>query len=208
MKTEWLALAGLALLPISACRRSESPAFNRAPRDANILLITLDTTRADHLGCYSTSEVRGAKTPNLDALAARGTRFARAVAQVPLTLPSHASIMTGAYPTVHGLRDMEGFLLDPSHPTIASIAQGNGFATAAVVGARVLAKTFGLAHGFGYYDDDMGGQPDDEDLTGTVAERRAGVVTQRALDWLQSNRGKRFFLWTHYFDPHAPYDPP
>ncbi|HWB97160.1 MAG TPA: sulfatase-like hydrolase/transferase, partial [Bryobacteraceae bacterium] len=103
---------------------------------------------------------------------------------------------------------MEGFLLDPSHPTIATIAQGNGFATAAFVGARVLAKSFGLAHGFGHYDDDMGSQPDDEDLTGTVAERRAGVVTQRALDWLQGNRGKRFFLWTHYFDPHAPYDPP
>src|SRR5215472_14076652 len=107
--------AGFFLLLPGACRRS-------GPRDANVLLITLDTTRADQLG---------SKTPHLNAVAARGVRFSRAVAQVPLTLPSHASIMTGAYPTRHGLRDMEGFVLGKSHPTLASIAQSSGFTTAA-----------------------------------------------------------------------------
>src|SRR5882724_10481778 len=156
--------AGLFLLLSAGCRRVEEPTRAPAPRDANILLITLDTTRADRLGCYSGPRPAGAKTPHLDALSARGVLFSHAMAQVPLTLPSHASIMTGAYPPSHGLRDMEGFVLDKSHPTLASITQGSGFATAAFVGARVLAKTFGLANGFTSYDDDMGNQPDEDNL--------------------------------------------
>src|SRR4051794_10182934 len=107
------------LLLSSGCRRSKEPAAASAPRDANIVLITLDTTRADHVG--------GLKTPHLDALSARGVLFTHAMAQAPLTLPSHASIMTGAYPPRHGLRDMEGFVLDKSHPTLASITHGSGF---------------------------------------------------------------------------------
>jgi arylsulfatase A-like enzyme/Flp pilus assembly protein TadD len=184
------------------------------PRDANILLITLDTTRADHLSCYSRALAAGArssqqaKTPHLDALSARGVMFARATAQAPLTLPSHASIMTGEYPTLHGLRDMEGFVLDQAHPTLASMTQANGFATAAFVGSRVLAKHFGLANGFAFYDDNMGKQTEDDNLPGVFAERRGALVTERALEWLKENRQRRFFLWAHYFDPHAPYDPP
>ena len=209
LSTRWNVLGivvGLALAP--GCRKSEIASTNPPVREANIVLITLDTTRADHLGCYAPSAAKAPKTPHLDALAARGTRFANATAQVPLTLPSHASIMTGAYPIVHGVRDMEGFVLDPAHPTLASIAQAHGFSTAAVVGARVLAKTFGLSHGFGHYDDDMSGRPEDAQAGSVVAERRAEVVTQRALDWLKQNGEKKFFLWVHYFDPHAPYDPP
>ena len=95
-----------------------------APRNLNVLLITLDTTRADHLSCYNPRAVR---TPHLDSLAARGVQFANATAQVPLTLPSHASIMTGTYPTGHGVRDMGGFILAKTHPTIASIALLDGF---------------------------------------------------------------------------------
>jgi len=195
-------LATLAVLP--ACRRA---AEQKTPevRDANVLLITLDTTRTDHLSCYSS---RGARTPHLDALAARGVRFAHATAQVPLTLPSHASIMTGAYPTVHGLRDMGGFTLDKSHPTLASIAQSGGLATAAFVGSRVLARSFGIARGFDTYDDDMGRQTEEGKLPGVFPERRASVVTDRALDWLKQNGQRKFFLWVHYYDPHAPYDPP
>jgi len=182
--------------------------------DANILLITLDTTRADHLSCYSSGKPAGgrrsnyAKTPHLDALAARGVLFAHATAQVPLTLPSHASLMTGKYPPMHRLRDMEGFALDKSHVTLASTARGSGFATGAFVGSRVLAKQFGLANGFTSYDDDMGRQTEEDDQAGVFAERRAALVTERALEWLQNNRQSRFFLWVHYFDPHAPYDPP
>jgi choline-sulfatase len=189
----------LALMP--GCQRTETSPTSQGPRTANVVLITLDTTRADHLGCYAGARPAPniPKTPNLDAVAARGTRFDYAIAQAPLTLPSHASIMTGANPVVHGLRDMEGFVLDAKHPTLASIAQAHGFSTAAVVAARILAKTFGLNQGFSYYDDDMGG---------AAVERRAEVVTQHALDWLKQNGTKKFFLWVHYFDPHAPYDPP
>src|SRR5690348_7666490 len=197
----------LCLLCVSAtsCHRNEAERpGGTAPRDANVLLITMDTTRADHLSCYAPD---GAKTPHLDALAARGVRFAHATAQVPLTLPSHACIMTGAYPTVHGLRDMGGFVLTPDHPTLASIATSAGFATAAFVGSRVLSRHFGISNGFATYDDDMTGKTE-EGLPGAFPERPASVVTDRALEWLKRNGSKKFFLWAHYYDPHAPYDPP
>jgi len=197
------AVAGL-LVFLGACRHAPELA-RLEPRDANVLLITLDTTRADHLSCYHPGK---AKTPHLDALAARGVRFAHATAQVPLTLPSHACIMTGAYPPVHGLRDMGGFVLNPSHPTIASLAHAAGSATAAFVGSRAVARLFGLSQGFDTYDDDMGPQTEEGKLPGVFAERRATVVTDRALDWLKQNGQRKFFLWAHYYDPHAPYDPP
>lgn len=210
----WAAVCVALLLGLGACRRQESGSADQrqgaekasaGPREANVLLITLDTTRADHLSCYAPGHAR---TPNLDALAARGARFEHATAQVPLTLPSHACIMTGAYPTVHGLRDMGGFILDKSHPTIASIAEAAGFATAAFVGSRVLAKHFGIAHGFDVYDDNMGGETEEGMLPGAFPERRAGVVTDHALDWLKQNAHRKFFLWAHFYDPHQPYDPP
>lgn len=210
----------------TACGVKESsPTAAPPPRDANILLITLDTTRADHLSCYGKRTLApgfspasrsaalkggatgGAKTPHLDALAARGVRFSHATAQVPLTLPSHACIMTGAYPPVHGLRDMGGFVLTKDHPTIASITQAAGFQTAAFVGSRVLSKHFGISNGFATYDDDMSGKTA-EGMPGVFPERPASEVTERALDWLKQNSGKKFFLWAHYYDPHAPYDPP
>ena len=219
--------AGL-LLCLNGCRHHAPESATAAPRDANILLITLDTTRADHLSCYAaalgvnsksgkgaglkpgtTSSGKGyAFTPHLDALAARGVLFLHATAQVPLTLPSHACIMTGSYPPVHGLRDMGGFVLDKSHPTIASLTQAAGFSTAAFVGSRAVAKHFGLSHGFDTYDDDMGPQTEEGKLPGVFAERRASVVTDRAVEWLKQNGQRRFFLWVHYYDPHEPYDPP
>jgi arylsulfatase A-like enzyme len=195
----------LLLLCLSGCRHNEPESVPAAPRDANVLLITLDTTRADHLSCYNPGRAR---TPHLDSLAARGVRFSHATAQVPLTLPSHACIMTGSYPTVHGLRDMGGFVLESSHPTIASLSQAAGFSTAAFVGSRVVARHFGLSHGFEVYDDDMGGETEEGKLPGVFPERRASVVTDRALAWLKQNGQRKFFLWAHYYDPHAPYDPP
>ena len=207
-EVRWPAAGVLCLYVVlcAACHRNETENSSApAPRDASVLLITLDTTRADHLSCYSS---RGAKTPNLDALAARGVRFTHATAQVPLTLPSHACIMTGSYPMVHKLRDMGGFVLGKSHPTLASLMQSAGFATAAFVGSRVVAKHFGLSHGFDTYDDDMGAEKEEGKLPGVFPERRAGVVTDRALDWLKQNGQRKFFLWAHYYDPHQPYDPP
>lgn len=201
----YTAVCVVVIVFLSACRRQETERQPAAPRDANVLLVTLDTTRADHLSCYNP---RGAKTPHLDALAARGVRFMHATAQVPLTLPSHACIMTGAYPTVHGLRDMGGFVLDKSHPTMASLAQEAGYQTAAFVGSRAVAQHFGLSHGFDTYDDDMGGQTEEGKLPGVFPERRAQVVTDRALEWVKQNSHTKFFLWAHYYDPHQPYDPP
>jgi len=200
-----VAVATALVLCLCACRHHESERATVAPRDANVLLITLDTTRADHLSCYNP---HGARTPHLDSLAASGVLFTHATAQVPLTLPSHACILTGSYPPVHKLRDMEGFVLDKSHPTIASLTRAAGFRTAAFVGSRVLAKHFGLSQGFDTYDDDMGTEREEGNLPGEFPERRASVVTDRALDWLKHNAQKKFFLWAHYYDPHAPYEPP
>ena len=200
-----VALVPALLLCLSACRHHEPERAIPPTRDVNVLLITLDTTRADHLSCYAPGHAR---TPHLEALAARGVLFTHATAQVPLTLPSHACIMTGSYPPVHKLRDMGGFVLDKSHPTIASITQAAGFSTAAFVGSRVLAKHFGISQGFDTYDDDMGAEKEDGRLPGAFPERRAGVVTDRTLDWLKQNGPRKFFLWAHYYDPHQPYDPP
>jgi choline-sulfatase len=204
----------LAVLFLTSCSKPPAPSSNRAShRSGNILLITLDTLRADHLSCYGSKKV---PTPNIDALAARGVRFAQAVAQVPLTTPSHASILTGAYPQIHKLRDNGGFVLDSSIPTLATLTKDAGFETAAFVGAAVLNRHFGLNRGFDHYGDNLNEKRDAKLLPGVVAELRGEAVTRRTLDWLdqRSNPGnsaspaKNFFLWTHYYDPHFPYDPP
>jgi choline-sulfatase len=190
-------------------RQTETP----KPRNANILLITLDTLRADHISSYNP---RSVPTPHIDALAARGVRFLQAVAQVPLTTPSHACILTGTYPQVHKVRDMGGFVLDKSIPTLASQAREAGFETAAFVGSATLSRSYGLNRGFETYNDDMGGTRETGLWPGIVPEIRADVVTARALEWLEQhddssggiNSGKNFFLWVHYYDPHFPYDPP
>jgi len=198
----------LGLLFVFACSRPQQTTQNR---DLNVLFITLDTTRADHLSCYETEKAdrsrKGARTPHLDALAAGGVRFAKAIAQVPLTLPSHACIFTGNYPEVHGLRDMVGFVLDPKQVTLASMARSAGFRTAAFVGSKVLDHQFGLQQGFDTYDDQISSAHDVEGRL-VLPERPAAVTTDRALNWLRQNSGERFFLWVHYYDPHDPYDPP
>src|SRR5690349_402344 len=146
----------LPLLLCVACSNRSKPETQTAPsslhRDANVLLITIDTLRADHVGCYGSKTV---PTPTIDALARRGTRFAKAFTQVPLTTPSHAGILTGTYPQVHKLRDNGGFVLDDSVPTLASVTQGAHFETAAMVGASVLHHQYGLSRGFETYLDDM-----------------------------------------------------
>jgi len=198
----------IAALALAGCRHQQQTAMTR---DMNVLLLTLDTTRADHLGCYAAENVyqhRSAKTPYLDALAARGVRFAHAVAQVPLTLPSHACIFTGTYPVVHQLRDMGGFVLDPRHVTLAAMARSAGFLTAAFVGSKAVGRHFGLNHGFDVYDDQMPSYEEPGKLPGIFQERRATATTDRVLEWLKQHGHSRFFVWVHYYDPHAPYDPP
>lgn len=171
----------------------------------NLVLVTIDTLRADRLGCYGYSK---AETPNLDRLAANGALFENAVTQAPLTAPSHASMFTGLTPVQHGVRDTGGFVLDSRHTTVAEALSEQGWDTAAFVGASVLKKSFGFAQGFAVYDDQM--PKSTPGASGTeFPERRAAEVVDRASQWL-NGRGteKRFFLWVHLFDPHGPYDPP
>ncbi|HET7099785.1 MAG TPA: sulfatase-like hydrolase/transferase, partial [Terriglobia bacterium] len=201
----FLLLAAFLFLEFISCRGRNAEPSHPAPRNASVLLITLDTTRADHLSCYRPGFAR---TPNLDGLAARGVRFEHAIAQVPLTIPSHACIMTGSYPEVNGVRDMAGFALSATHPTLASLTHAAGYATAAFVGSSVLNRRFGFSTGFETYDDDMGMSVVEANQPGVLLERRASVVTDRAIAWLKANGSKNFFLWCHYYDPHAPYEPP
>ena len=167
----------------------------------NVLLITLDTTRADHLGCYGFAQAR---TPRLDALAASGVRFARAYAPAPLTLPSHASILSGLYPVRHGVRN-NGHDLPSGVATLAAVLKARGFATAAFVSSFSVDSRFGLDRGFDVYDDTFNVE---QPLKGANAERRAEETFGRFSRWFAGAGGTRFFAWIHYYDPHMPYDPP
>jgi arylsulfatase A-like enzyme/Flp pilus assembly protein TadD len=170
----------------------------------NVVVITIDTLRPDHLHCYGYANI---ETPNLDALAKRGVLFENAVAQAPLTPPSHASIFTGQYPTVHHVRNTGGFILPSSARPLARILQEQGWDTAAFVSSAVLKKGIGFNNGFAVYDDQMPRQGDKEEF-GEDAERRGGDTVDRALAWLNNQSGKPYFLWVHLYDPHMPYDPP
>jgi arylsulfatase A-like enzyme/Flp pilus assembly protein TadD len=181
---------------------SESVDSTTGPAASSLVLITLDTTRADAIGAYGGGEA----TPALDDLAAHGTRWTRAVAPAPLTLPSHATLLTGLDPPTHGVRSNGGQALPAEIPTLAEVLAGRGFATAAFVGSRVLDARFGLDRGFDLYDDAMLAERVGEY---GYPERSADAVTDAALAWLDElPAGSRFFLWVHYYDPHAPYDPP
>jgi len=182
---------GVALLAM-AVSGAQAP---RGPAERpNVVLITLDTTRADRLGCYGRA---GAGTPNLDRLAAAGVRFADAWSAVPITLPSHLSMMTGCTPVTHGVRDNGGTRYDGRIPTLADRFAAIGYRTAAVVSASVLDSTWGVNAGFGVYDERFDGKK----------ERTAAPSTTRALEILGSST-EPIFLWVHYFDPHQKYEPP
>jgi choline-sulfatase len=166
-----------------------------------VLLVTIDTLRADRVGAYGDREAR---TPHLDALAQAGLVFERAYAPAPLTLPSHATILTGLLPPAHGVRGNGSFALGPEPPTLAEAMRARGLATAAFVGAFPVARRFGLARGFDHYDDRFEKAPG---VHYEFAERRAADVVAAARAWLAQNPGPAF-VWVHLFDPHAPYDPP
>ena len=173
-------------------------------RKPNVILITLDTTRADHLGCYGSAVIR---TPNLDALAARGALFEQCTTTTPFTLPAHASIMTGMNPTFHGVRINGSTALGDDQTTLAEVFSGRGYSSGAFIGAFVLDGRWGLKQGFGHYNDFF-------DLTkykrldlGFV-QRPGNVVVDAALDWLNGQKKRPFFAWVHLYDPHSPYEPP
>ncbi len=186
---------------------SAMPIARGALQGYNVLVVTLDTVRADHLGCYG---YRAAETPVIDGLAGRGVRVTDAVTPVPITLPAHASLFTGLVPPDHGVRLNGVHHLDDRVTTLAERLSGAGYATAAFVAASVLERSRGLAQGFDVYDDQLS---DDPRAQRGSAERPADRVTDAALSWLNSNvidmiDRQPFFVWVHYFDAHDPYAPP
>lgn len=182
-----------AIVLAAGCRPRETATQPAAPRPS-ILLVTLDTTRADAVG----PEARGIETPSFNALARSARRFRYAYAAVPQTLPSHASMLTGLYPAGHGLHE-NGRYLAPSQSLLAEKLHAAGYRTAAFVSAFALARRFGLARGFDTYDDAM---PEPQN------ERTAQETTDRVLAFLQQPSTAPTFLWVHYYDPHFPYEPP
>ena len=172
----------------------------------NVILITVDTLRADQLGCYGDA---AAATPHMDSLATDGIRFADASAHVPLTLPSHSSIMTGVYPPVHGVRDNIGYTLSEDQVTLAELLKGQGYATGGFVGAFVLDSKTGIDQGFDHFSDDFDIDLKEPRLVNLAyVEKRGDEVVGNALAWLQQQKAGPFLAWIHLFDPHDPYRPP
>jgi arylsulfatase A-like enzyme/cytochrome c-type biogenesis protein CcmH/NrfG len=187
---------------LAACSRGPAAPPRAAPAPAirHVLFITIDTLRADHVGAYGYA---AARTPALDRVAREGVVFERAYATAPITLTSHASLMTGRYPPGHGARH-NGMRLDPGTPTLAERFSAAGYTTAAFVAAFPLDRRFGLIKGFHAYGDTM-----PRDANGRVTNERPGrLVVDEALAWLGAHRQEKIFLWVHLFEPHAPYGRP
>jgi arylsulfatase A-like enzyme/Flp pilus assembly protein TadD len=189
----------ISLVLAGSCRSPESGPADRTASPSStqsrpsILLVTLDTTRADAIG----PEARGIDTPGFNALAARGLRFRQAYATAPETLPSHSSMMTGLYPAGHGVHENARYLAD-THPTLATQLKAAGYRTAAFVSSFILSRRFGLARGFDLYDDGL--------APGQV-ERTSRATTDAAIAHLAQASAQPEFMWVHYFDPHTPYAP-
>jgi arylsulfatase A-like enzyme/tetratricopeptide (TPR) repeat protein len=173
-------------------------------RDLNVLFFTLDTTRADHLGCYGYPYI---ETPHIDRLAAKGFLFKNVTSQAPLTLPSHASIFTGTYPCYNGVRDNGGFYLEPDQTTLAEVLKKAGWATSAFIGAFVLDSRWGINQGFDYYYDHFDFAKY-KTISFDTVQRNGDEVIRSFFGWLELNRQQKFFSWIHLYDPHTPYEPP
>ncbi len=203
----------LAILAVAVCAAAVvvwllRPTAHRGAihglRGDNILLVTLDTTRADRLGCYGYPT---ADTPVLDRIAHDGVLFERCITPTAFTLPSHASIMTGKYPASHGVRINGDLALADAQTTLAERLAANGYRTGAFIGAFVLDGRWGLKQGFEHYDDNFELKPG-EQLDLAAVQRPANKVVDAALQWLKEGDGRPFFAWVHLYDPHTPYEPP
>ncbi len=199
LATKLAALWLLIGLSVAARNSPRLPAHH-----PNVILITIDTLRADHLACYGDKRV---KTPVIDSLAREGILFPHAISQVPLTWPSHAAILTGTYPFQNGVQDFTGHPLSAEFRSVTQAFQQAGYATAAVVSSFVLDRSWGLARGFDFYDDAFSAKAFQEKDVGLV-DRRAEESVSHALAWLKQIQRRPFFLWLHLYDPHSPYDPP
>jgi len=209
MSPRTLAFALAASLGMStACTRTPEADRAKAPASPpNVLLITVDTLRADRLGCYGYERAR---TPHTDRLANEGVRIEHAIAPTPLTLPSHTSILTGLDPPAHGVRGNGAFRVPDGAETLAERLKAEGYQTQAFVSADVLHRRFNLDQGFDGYDDDLSNEAEE---TSTRMLQRSGQRTMdRVLQWLDERTASAspspFFLWVHLFDPHSPYEPP
>lgn len=191
----WLALAA------AACA---APPPVPPPVARHLVLVTIDTLRADRLGCYGS---RNVATPHLDRLAAEGAMALHATVHVPLTRPSHTSIFTGLLPAEHGIRDNVSPTLAADVPTLAPMLRAAGFRTGAFVSSIVLSRQSGLNRGFDEYSDRFEIDGDDARFLNTI-QRPGDVVMKEALAWIQSAGDGRFFAWIHLYDPHDPYEPP
>jgi arylsulfatase A-like enzyme/Flp pilus assembly protein TadD len=172
--------------------------------ELNILFFTLDTTRADHLGCYGYKKV---ETPNIDSLANKGILFTNTICQSSLTLPSHISIFTGTYPFYHGVRDNGGIYLEKDELTLAELLKKSGWVTSAFIGAFVLDSCWGLDQGFDYYYDNFDFSKY-KNISLEAVQRQGSEVIETFFEWFEKNYQKKFFSWIHLYDPHDPYDPP
>lgn len=196
----WILGAFMALAIVALVCRPVA-AQDNAP---NLIVITIDTLRADHLGCYGD---RSIATPNLDALAGSAARFTRAFTPVPITLPAHTALFTGSFPMATGVHDFSGNKVPTSAATLAKVLHDHGYATAAFIGAAVLDSRFGLNAGFDTYFDHFDLNRLDESSLEMV-KRRGDEVVDNALEWLKTNPRRPFFLWVHLYDAHYPYEPP
>lgn len=205
-------LALLALLLLAAIpaiyfyfgKSRTSKVAGGAYKNYNILLVTLDTLRADHLPIYGYQKVR---TPNLDTFGSKSFIFTNAISHVPLTLPAHASILTGLLPGTHGIRDNGGYFLDPKITTLAEVLQKNGYETSAFVSAFVLDSRAQLDQGFKTYSDNFS-RSEHEEINPRDIFRHAEDTEVEFEKWMDRNHAKPFFGWIHFYDPHDPYEPP
>lgn len=189
------------LLAFLLCAAPLYSTFADSPIRPNVLLISIDTLRADHLGCYGYQKA----TPAIDSLAKQSVLFETVISQVPLTLPSHCTILTGLYPNQHGVRNNESFVLKPSFVTLAELFRKQNYSTGAVVGSFSLDSVFGIDQGFQFYEDEIGKGHDAE--TNRHAERRAEAVWKIGRSWLEKQQSP-WFCFLHFFDPHTAYAAP
>ncbi|HEY7114331.1 MAG TPA: sulfatase, partial [Thermoanaerobaculia bacterium] len=198
-------VVAVASAAVFLLRRSGGAMRRAAWKGQNVLFVTVDTLRADRLPAYGRKDVR---TPTIDAIAARSVLFERCETAAPLTLPSHTTIFSGTLPLHHGVRDNGSFTVPPELPLLAELFHGAGYATAAFVSAFVLDSRWKLNRGFDEYFDQFDTRQANLISIGDI-ERPAGETVDAVLDWMaRRDRAKPFFLWVHFFDPHAPYAPP
>jgi arylsulfatase A-like enzyme/Flp pilus assembly protein TadD len=201
---KWIGLLILASQFACVTQQPEDASAAKIPDKPNIILITVDTLRADRLSCYGYGEIT---TQHIDEFAEDAVLFDQAISPAPLTLPSHASILTGKYPLSHGVRDNTGFVLPERQSTLPEVLRKKGYKTGAFVGSYVLDSRFGLDQGFDHYFDDFG-TGSNEVVRMELSERPAEEVVAAAESWIRSESSGPWFVWMHLFDPHAPYSPP